>query len=182
MNVGGPGVDQCQQIEDIFTYGCPLPNGSIHLDLSDVAMQRAQAGTLVEGVIPTQYRRVPCPKPGNVYVWLRDGAGPYYFQITAVNAATTGSIVGFEVRQNGASDWLALIQENDYPEGHPQERYGAWTLPPNASPIQLPMGIRLTAATGQQIVNEQLITSWVAPADAISGFWYIDTEIQFNLL
>ncbi|KAH8794300.1 hypothetical protein F5882DRAFT_482614 [Hyaloscypha sp. PMI_1271] len=54
----GPSVDQCQEV-DAFTYGCPLPSGSIHLDLSDVAMSmtRAQAGVLAEGVIPTQYKR-----------------------------------------------------------------------------------------------------------------------------
>lgn len=40
-------------------------------------MTRAQAGVLVEGVIPKQYKRVPCPKAGNVYVWLRGGAGPF---------------------------------------------------------------------------------------------------------
>jgi expansin (peptidoglycan-binding protein) len=145
-------------------------------------MYRAQANSIVEGVIPTQYQRVPCPKPGNVYVWLRDGCGPYWIQITAVNAATTGSIVGFEIRPDGTSDWLALIQEDDYPEGHPQERYGAWTLPSDAPYINLPLGIRLTAATGQQIVNEMVITNWTPPADSISGFWYIDMGINFDLL
>ena len=108
-------------------------------------MTRAQAGVLVDGVIPTQYKRVPCPKAGNVYVWLRGGAGPYWIQITAVNAAGLGSIVGFEIRPDGQSEWLALIQEDDYPAGHPQERYGAWTLPPNAPYISLPLGIRLTS-------------------------------------
>ncbi|CZR51158.1 uncharacterized protein PAC_01033 [Phialocephala subalpina] len=85
-------------------------------------MTRAQAGVLVEGVIPTQYKR-----------------------ITAVNAAGLGSI------------------EDDYPVGHPQERYGAWTLPPNAPVINLPLGIRLTSATGEQTVNELVITNWTRP-------------------
>lgn len=181
INIGGPGVDQCQEVSD-FTYGCPLPNGSIHLDLSDVAMTRAQAGTIVEGVIPTQYKRVPCPKVGNVYLWLRGSAGPYFFQITAVNAGGLGSIVGFEIRPDGQSNWLALVQEADYPEGHPQERYGAWVLPANAGPINLPMGVRLTSATGEQIVNEAVITNWTAPATAISGYWYIDLGINFSQL
>jgi hypothetical protein len=175
---GGPGVDQCQEVSD-FTYGCPLPNGSIHLDLSDVAMTRAQAGTLAEGVIPTQYKRVPCPTQGNVYLWLRDGGGPYYLQITAVNAYGLGSIVGFEIRPAGQSAWLALVQEDDYPAGHPQERYGAWTLPANAPYIGLPAGIRVTSASGEQIVNEQVLTSWTPPSSAISGFWYIDMGINF---
>ncbi|QGA21758.1 hypothetical protein EYB26_009469 [Talaromyces marneffei] len=177
----GPGVDQCQEVSN-FTYGCPLPDGSIHLDLSDVAMTRAQAGTLVEGVIPTQYKRVPCPKAGNVYLWLRGSAGPYFFQITAVNAGGLGSIVGFEIRPDGQSNWLALVQEADYPVGHPQERYGAWTLPANAGPINLPMGVRLTSATGEQIVNEAVITNWTAPATAIAGYWYIDLGINFKSL
>jgi hypothetical protein len=181
INIGGPSLDQCSEVDD-FTYGCPLPPGSIHLDLSDVAMTRAQAGVLAEGVIPTQYKRVPCPKAGNVYVWLRGGTGPYWIQITAVNAAGLGSIVGFEIRPAGQSAWLALIQEDDYPAGHPQERYGAWTLPPNAPPVELPMGIRLTSATGEQIVNELAITNWTAPASAIPGFWYIDMGIQFTQL
>ena len=145
-------------------------------------MTRAQAGVLAEGVIPTQYKRVPCPKAGNVYVWLRGGTGPYWIQITAVNAAGLGSIVGFEIRPAGQSAWLALIQEDDYLAGHPQERYGAWTLPPNAPPVELPMGIRLTSATGEQIVNELVITNWTASASAIPGFWYIDMGIQFTQL
>lgn len=63
--------------------------------------------------------------------------------------------MGFEIRPDGQSGWLALIQEDDYPAGHPQERYGAWTLPPNAPYISLPLGIRLTSATGEQIVNDR---------------------------
>lgn len=145
-------------------------------------MARAQAGVLVEGVIPTQYKRVPCPKTGNVYLWLRGSVGPYWIQITAVNAAGLGSIVGFEIRPDGQTEWMALIQENDYPTGHPQERYGAWTLPTNAPEINLPLGIRLTSATGEQIVNELVITNWAAPETAIPGYWYIDMGLNFITL
>src|ERR1700753_1818609 len=55
-------------------------------------MTRGQVGTLTEGVIPTRYKHVPCPKPGNFYVWLRDNCGPYWIQITAINAAGTGQV------------------------------------------------------------------------------------------
>ncbi|KAI1323568.1 hypothetical protein F5Y16DRAFT_383558 [Xylariaceae sp. FL0255] len=71
----GPSDDHCGEID--FTYGCLLPTSSIHLDLSDIAMGRLLGnGRLATGVIPTQYRRVPCPKPGHIRVWVQAGAGP----------------------------------------------------------------------------------------------------------
>ena len=108
--------------------------------------------------------------------------GNGYSECAEVLIDALRALGGFEIRQDGTSDWLALIQEDDYPEGHPQERYGAWTLPSDAPYINLPLGIRLTAATGQQIVNEMVITNWTPPADSISGFWYIDMGINFDLL
>jgi hypothetical protein len=104
----GSGRDHCGEVQGTFTYGCqlppappdppaghdPLPNESIHLDLSDIAMARLQTGdpngTMLDGVIPTRYRRVPCPVVGNVHVWLRSGAGPYWFSLTVVNVAGPG--------------------------------------------------------------------------------------------
>ncbi len=85
---GGPG----------FKYGCPLPPGppapptdhdplpneSIHLDLSDVAMSRLQTGTIggnmTQGVIPTRYERIPCPVPGHIYLRMMPNAGDYYLR------------------------------------------------------------------------------------------------------
>lgn len=41
------------------------------MDLSDIAMGRLQKnGSLTDGVIPSRYRQVPWPKPGNAYIWL----------------------------------------------------------------------------------------------------------------
>lgn len=137
-------------------------------------------GNIVEGVIPTRYRRVQCPKPGNVYVWLHPSAGLYYFQVTAVNvASSTGSIVNMEVRGAGQREWVTLIQQPDYSSSRPQERYGAWQILKDSGPYKVPIGMRLTSATGEQIVNEALITSFTEPSTVPSGSWYLDMGLQF---
>jgi expansin (peptidoglycan-binding protein) len=151
------------------------------MDLSDIAMGRLQGnGSLNQGVIPIRYKRVPCPKPGNAYVWIQDGAGPYYFSISPVNTNGVGSVVNIEILSAGATEWIALERNQDYTTSRPQERYGAWVLPQGDGPINLPIGIRLTSPNGQQIVNEAAINSFTAPASAPAGFWYLDLGIQFT--
>lgn len=176
---GGPGADHCAEID--FTYGCPLPADSIHLDLSDIAMGRLQGnGSLANGVIPTRYKRVPCPVPGNVYIWLHDGGGPYYFTLAVVNTAGVGSVTSVEVQGSGSSTWTALIHDPNYTSSRPQERYGSWVIPQGAGPFNPPLAIRITNAGGEQIVNTAAITSFTAPASAPSGYWYIDFGAQFS--
>lgn len=151
------------------------------MDLSDIAMGRLQGnGSLAQGVIPIQYRRVPCPKPGNVYIWLRDGGGPYYFALTIVNTNGVGSVVNVEIQGAGDTEWTSLVHDPNYTEARPQERYGSWTIPQNTGPYNLPIGIRITSPDGQQIVNTEAITSFTAPATAPAGFWYIDLGVQFT--
>ena len=137
-------------------------------------------GSLSAGVIPTQYRRVACPAVGNVYVWLHDGGGPYYFMVSAVNTFGIGSLVSFEVQGYGTTTWTPLVRDPNYTEARPQERYGAWVVPQGSGPFNLPVGIRLTSATGEQIVNLDAITSYTAPASAPAGFYYIDLGAQFT--
>jgi expansin (peptidoglycan-binding protein) len=137
-------------------------------------------GSLNEGVIPTQYRRVPCPALGNMYLWLHDGAGPYYFEVSAVNAYGIGSLINFEVMGAGSTTWTALEHDPNYTESRPQERYGAWAVPQGDGPFNLPIAIRLTSSTGEQIVNMQAITTFTAPASAPSGYYYIDLGMQFT--
>lgn len=150
------------------------------VDLSDVAMGRLQGnGSLTNGVIPIRYKRVPCPKPGNVYLWLQVGAGPYYFALSAVNTNGPGSVVGFEVLGSGMSEWLALEHNPDYTSSRPQERYGSWVMPQGAGPFNVPIGVRLTSPTGEQIVNLDAITSFTAPAGADANYYYIDMGVQF---
>lgn len=151
------------------------------MDLSDIAMGRLQGnGSLAEGVIPIRYKRVPCPKPGNAYVWLQDGAGPYYFSLTPVNTNGVGSVTEVEILGAGETEWLTLVRNPDYTTSRPQERYGAWVLPQGQGPISVPMGIRLTSPDGRQIVSENAINSFTAPASAPEGFWYIDIGVQFT--
>lgn len=175
----GPGADHCGEID--FKYGCPLPAGSIHLDLSDIAMGRLQGnGSLTAGVIPTRYKRIPCPTPGNIYLWLRDGGGPYYFALSAVNTAGIGSVTNIEVQSYGTTTWTSLIHDPNYTESRPQERYGSWTLPQGAGPFNLPIAVRVTSPTGEQVVSMDAITSFTAPASAPAGFYYIDLGVQFS--
>lgn len=150
------------------------------MDLSDVAMGRLQGnGSLANGVIPIRYKRVPCPKPGNAYLWLQVGAGPYYFALSAVNTNGPGSLVAFEVLGSGSSEWLALEHNPDYTSSRPQERYGSWVMPQGAGPVNVPIGVRLTSPTGEQIVNLDAITSFTAPAGADADYYYIDMGVQF---
>lgn len=137
-------------------------------------------GSLDAGVIPTRYQRVSCPKPGNVYIWLRDGGGPYYFALTAVNTNGVGSLTNIEVKSADSDTWVSLERDPNYTSSRPQERYGAWVLPSGLSAFTLPIGIRLTAPDGQQIVNQQAINSFTAPSTAPSGYNYIDLGIQFT--
>ena len=137
-------------------------------------------GSLSQGVIPTQYKRVPCPAVGNVYVWLHDGAGPYWFSISAVNTYGIGSLTNFEIMGVDDTDWTSLERDPNYTEARPQERYGAWVVPTGAGPFNPPVAIRLTSATGEQIVNMDAITSYTAPATAPAGYWYIDMGAQFT--
>ncbi|KAJ5832315.1 hypothetical protein N7474_000626 [Penicillium riverlandense] len=175
----GPGADHCGEID--FKYGCPLPAGSHHMDLSDIAMGRLQGnGSLTEGVIPTRYKRVPCPKPGNAYIWLRDGGGAYYFALSVVNTNGVGSVISVEVKGAGSSTWTALEHDPNYTSSRPQERYGAWVLPQGDGPFALPIGIRVTSPDGQQIVNEEAISTFTAPAGSVAGFYYIDLGVQFT--
>ncbi|KAH6989761.1 Non-catalytic module family expansin [Ilyonectria sp. MPI-CAGE-AT-0026] len=175
----GPGADHCGEID--FKYGCPLPSDSIHLDLSDIAMGRLQGkGSLTAGVIPTRYKRVPCPKPGNVYLWLRDGGGPYYFALSAVNTNGPGSVTKIEIKAAGSDQWVALVHDPNYTSSRPQERYGSWTVPSGTGPFNVPIAMRLTSPTGQQIVNNAAIKSFTPPASAPAGFYYIDFGAQFT--
>ena len=153
----------------------------IRIHLGDIAMGRLQGnGSLTNGVIPIQYRRVACPKVGNAYIWLRPGAGPYYLALTVVNTANMGSVVRVEARGSGDSDWVEFQHDPNYSSSRPQERYGAWVLPQGAGPLNLPVGIRVTAPNGDQIVNDAAITSFTAPSTAPDGFWYIDMGTNFS--
>jgi hypothetical protein len=191
----GSGRDHCGEASD-FSYGCqlppappnppadhdPLPGESIHLDLSDIAMARLQTGdpngTMVDGVIPTRYRRVPCPVVGNVYVWLRSSAGPYWFSLSVVNVAALGSLVKVEARLPSGA-WVALQRDQSYASSRPQERYGAWVVPKGAGPFALPLSLRFTDPSGRALVADGVIKAW-EPSDAsMSETYYIDTGLQF---
>ncbi|PMD22769.1 hypothetical protein NA56DRAFT_74224 [Hyaloscypha hepaticicola] len=175
----GPGADHCAEID--FKYGCPLPTGSIHLDLSDIAMGRLQGnGSLAAGVIPTRYKRTPCPVPGNAYIWLRDSGGPYYFALSIVNTYGVGSVVSVEIMASGSTVWTPMEHDPNYTSSRPQERYGAWTIPSGTGPFNIPIAMRITSASGEQIVNMEAITSFTAPATAPSGWNYIDLGVQFT--
>lgn len=137
-------------------------------------------GSLAAGVIPTRYKRIPCPKPGNAYAWLHDGAGPYYFALSVVNTAGIGSLTSVEVAVTGGDTWITLTRDPNYTSSRPQERYGAWVLPQGAGPINPPLALRLTSPTGEVIVSEEAITSFTPPSTAPSGWYYIDLGVQFS--
>ncbi|KAJ3200534.1 hypothetical protein HDU82_008808 [Entophlyctis luteolus] len=181
----GPGYDQCGEVSN-FKYGCPLPNGSWHFDLGDFAMARLQSGSptgsMTAGVIPTRFQRVPCPNPGNVYMWLHSGAGPYYIQLAIVNTFGNGAVVNVELSADGGATWIALIQDAGHNVNRPQERYGAWIYQAaaQASALTLPLAVRVTSGAGEQFVNTNAITTWSAPANLDASNYFIDLGFQFT--
>lgn len=173
--------DQCEEASHL-KYGCPLPKDSIHLDLSDVAMTRLQSGKhdgeRETGIIPTKYRRVPCPSFGNMYIWLRKNSGPYWFAFTVVNSAGYGAIAKVEIK-NDEGKWIKLIRDSLYATSRPQERYGTWVTPQGSAPYNPPIDIRLTDGSGVEVIAEQGIKSFEPPADADPNYYYIDIGINF---
>ena len=174
-----------------FAYGCPLPPGnlpadhdpqtneSIHFDLGDVAMARLQSGDAtkspVDGVIPTKYKRVPCPVVGNIYVQLKD-AGDYYFSLSVVNAADLGSIVKVEA-QLQTGQWARLVHDTHYSSSRLQERTGQWVVKQGDGPFQLPLSLRFTDPSGRALTANGVIKAW--PTTGPSVDFFIDTGVQF---
>jgi len=178
----GSGVDHCNEID--FKYGCPIPEGSWHVDLSDIAMSRLQTndpyGGMVDGVIPIKYKRVPCPLKGNIHVWLRPGAGPWYFALTVVNVANLGSLVGVEVQQ-ADGEWVPLVRDPNYSSTRPQERYGSWTVKQGTGPFEVPMNMRFTDSAFNTLTATGAIPSWGDSSEDMYDFRYIDTGVQFPM-
>ena len=179
----GSGIDHCHEID--FKYGCPIPEGSVHFDLSDIAMTRLQTNDpntgMVEGVIPIRYKRVPCPVKGNIYIRVLPGANKWYFAINVVNVANMGSLVAVEVLRNGT--WAALARDPNYSTTRPQERYGSWVVPPlkkgeQSIPFEVPLTLRFTDSAFNSLTAPEAIKDWPTSDDY---FFYIDSGVQFPM-
>lgn len=192
----GSGRDHCGEVAGTFKYGCqlppappspppdhdPLPNESIHFDLSDIAMARLQTGdpngNISAGVIPTKYRRVPCPVVGNIYIWLRPQASAYYFAMTVVNVAGLGAVAKLEA-QLPSGEWVALLRDANYSLSRPQERFGTWALPQGKGPFDLPVTLRISDGSGRSLVAQNVIKAWAPSNSDQAQVWFIDTGVQF---
>ena len=190
----GSGRDHCAEVSD-FKYGCPLPpspppnphadptsDDSLHLDLSDIAMARLQTGdangNLVDGVIPTRYRRVPCPVLGNAYIWLRSGAGQWWFALAIVNTGGLGSVVKVEALDS-SGNWVALQRDQNYTSSRPQERFGVWVVAQGTGPYTLPVSLRVTDPAGKVITANNVIKDWLPTDLTLRDIYYIDMGVQF---
>jgi hypothetical protein len=201
----GSGRDHCGEVDGKFKYGCPLPPGppappadhdplpneSIHFDLDDVAMARLQtgdpAGPTNDGVIPTRYKRVPCPVVGNIHVAMEvnyDAAqaalGVYYIALDVVNMAGPGAPTRVEA-QLPSGEWVELIRDPNYKLFRPQERTGTWATPQGKGPYTLPVSLRITDGSGRSVTAKDAIKTW-EPADKSQIFdqvWFIDLGVQF---
>jgi len=173
--------DRCQDIKD-WKYGCPIPKDSIHLDLSDVAMARLQNGApfgnMENGVIPNKYRRVPCPKLGNMYIWLRNYSSQYFIAFSVVNSAGWGAIAIVEAK-NENGEWIKMIRDPNYTSSRPQERYGLWVTPKDSGVFKVPIDLRLTDGSGVTVVANEAIKSFTPPPDSIPDYYYIDLGVNF---
>ena len=179
----GSGIDHCHEID--FKYGCPIPENSVHFDLSDIAMARLQTndpnGGLIEGVIPIRYKRVPCPVKGNIYIRILPGANQWYFAINVVNVANMGSLVAVEVSRNGT--WAHLARDPNYSTTRPQERYGSWVVPPlkkgeQSIPFEVPLTLRFTDSAFNTLTAPDAIKEWPTGDDY---FYYVDSGVQFPM-
>ncbi|ORX85141.1 hypothetical protein BCR32DRAFT_229961 [Anaeromyces robustus] len=179
----GSGIDHCNEID--FKYGCPIPEDSVHFDLSDIAMARLQTndpnGGMVEGVIPIRYKRVPCPVKGNIYIRILPGANQWYFAINVVNVANMGSLVAVEVLRNGK--WAPLARDPNYSSTRPQERYGSWVVPPlkkgeQSEPFETPLTLRFTDSAFNTLTAPDAIKEWPETDDY---FYYVDSGVQFPM-
>jgi len=179
----GSGIDHCNEVD--FKYGCPIPENSVHFDLSDIAMARLQTndpnGGLIEGIIPIRYKRVPCPVKGNIYLRVLPGANKWYFAINAVNIANMGSLISIEVKRK--NKWVHLARDPNYASTRPQERYGSWVVPPlkegeQSVPFELPLTFRFTDSAFVSLTAPDVIKEWPVTDDY---FFYIDTGVQFPM-
>ena len=180
----GSGIDHCAEVEG-FKYGCPIPDNSVHFDLSDIAMARLQTndpnGGLVEGIIPIRYRRVPCPVKGNIHIRVLPGANQWYFAINVVNVANMGSIIAVEAKRKGK--WVHLVRDPNYASTRPQERYGSWVVPPlkegeQSIPFEVPLTLRFTDSAFVSLTAPDAIKEWPTEDDY---FLYIDSGVQFPM-
>ncbi len=135
-------------------------------------------GSMVDGVIPARYRRVPCPVVGNVYLWPRSGAGPYWFSLSVVNVSGPGSVVSVEAQLSSGAR-VTLQRDGNYTSSRPQERYGTWVVPQGAGPFALPLSVRITDASGRALVADGVIKAWVSADTSMAETYYIDTGLQF---
>ena len=135
-------------------------------------------GNMEDGVIPNKYRRVPCPKLGNMYAWLRNYASQYWFSLSIVNSAGWGGIAILEAK-NDNGEWVKMIRDPNYTSSRPQERYGLWVTPKDSGPFNVPVDLRLTDGSGITIEAKEAIKSFTPPADSIEGYYYIDIGVNF---
>ncbi len=192
----GSGRDHCGEVKGVFKYGCqlppsppdppadrdPLPSESMHFDLDDIAMARLQTGdpngTITDGMIPTKYKRVPCPVVGNIHIWLRSLGNEYYFALTVVNVAGLGAAARVEA-QLPSGEWLALKRNDSYTLARPQERYGTWATPQGAGPFALPITLRIFDGSGRSLVAKDIIKAWAPTDTSMTDNWFIDMGVQF---
>ena len=179
----GSGQDACDI--DYFKYGCPIPEDSIHLDLSDVAMARLQTGkpdgAMNDGIVPMRYRRVPCPISGNMFILLQNYGGPYWFALSVVNVNGYGAIAVVEAK-NDNGEWVKLVRDPNYVEGHPQERYGMWSVGKDAGcAFNVPVSLRFTDGSGEILEVKDAIKTFDMSENAIDGMYnYIDLGTNFK--
>ena len=142
-------------------------------------------GQMVDGVIPTRYRRVPCPVKGNIYILLKNG-GEYYFSFSVVNVSGLGSLVNVEARLP-SGDWVSMKRDPNYTQARPQERFGTWVLPqqgpghshcPWPCDSRIPQGVPWCRSKPSRagIHQPPPTQPWQT---FYQDFYYIDTGVQF---
>ncbi|KAL6500871.1 Expansin-A9 [Orobanche hederae] len=105
------GNKWCKGQESIFvtatnfcppTGWCSAPNQ--HFDLSQPAF--LQIAEYKAGIVPIQYRRVPCKKQGGIRFTIT--GNPYFNLVTVTNVGGAGDVTKLEVRGGGSLLWTEL--------------------------------------------------------------------------
>ncbi|KAL6574908.1 hypothetical protein OROMI_012193 [Orobanche minor] len=105
------GNKWCKGQESIFvtvtnfcppTGWCSAPNQ--HFDLSQPAF--LHIAEYKAGIVPIQYRRVPCKKQGGIRFTIT--GNPYFNLVTVTNVGGAGDVTKLEVRGGGSLLWTEL--------------------------------------------------------------------------
>ncbi|WCJ34438.1 expansin A4 [Euphorbia peplus] len=78
-----------------------------HFDIAKPVFN--QLADYTAGIIPVDYRRVPCQKKGGIRFTIN--GNPWFYQVTVWNVAAAGDVVGLVVKGNDKLKWTEMQRD-----------------------------------------------------------------------